>query len=38
MEAGFGISRILDIIRVDFAWRLNNLYNNTNKIFYKPVS
>lgn len=33
MEAGFGISRILDIIRVDFAWRLNNLYNNTNKIF-----
>lgn len=24
MEAGFGISRILDIFRIDFAWRLNN--------------
>lgn len=33
MEAGFGISRILDILRVDFAWRLNNLYQNSNKVF-----
>lgn len=24
MEAGFGISRIFDIFRFDFAWRLNN--------------
>lgn len=24
MEAGFGISRILDIFRIEFAWRLNN--------------
>ena len=24
MEAGFGISRIFDIFRLDFAWRLNN--------------
>ena len=24
MEAGFGISGILDILRCDFAWRLNN--------------
>lgn len=24
MEAGFGISRILNILRFDFAWRLNN--------------
>jgi Family of unknown function (DUF5686)/CarboxypepD_reg-like domain len=27
-EAGFGISRILDIFRIDFAWRLNNLGPN----------
>ena len=33
MEAGFGISRILDVIRIDFAWRLNNLYDNANKTF-----
>lgn len=33
MEAGFGVSRILDILRIDFAWRLNNLYNNSNKVF-----
>ena len=33
MEAGFGISRILDLLRIDFAWRLNNLYNNENKTF-----
>ena len=33
MEAGFGISRILDVLRVDFAWRLNNLYKNSNKMF-----
>lgn len=33
MEAGFGISRILDIFRLDFAWRLNN-YNGINgKLF-----
>ncbi len=28
MEAGFGISRILDIFRIEFAWRLNNLGPN----------
>ncbi|MCY7360530.1 MAG: hypothetical protein LH629_00460 [Ignavibacteria bacterium] len=33
MEAGFGISRILDLLRVDFAWRLNNLYKDSNKMF-----
>ncbi|HAY33985.1 MAG TPA: DUF5686 family protein [Ignavibacteria bacterium] len=31
MEAGFGISRILDIFRVDFAWRLNNPYKDNRR-------
>ncbi len=33
MEAGFGISRILDIFRVDFAWRLNNFYQDKYRFF-----
>ncbi|MEP7145452.1 MAG: DUF5686 family protein [bacterium] len=33
MEAGFGISRILDLFRVDFAWRLNNLRKGTDRFF-----
>lgn len=33
MEAGFGISRILDIFRLDFAWRLNNFDDTQSKIF-----
>ncbi|MDQ3020448.1 MAG: DUF5686 and carboxypeptidase regulatory-like domain-containing protein [Bacteroidota bacterium] len=33
MEAGFGIGRILDIFRIDFAWRLNNFDNIGSKIF-----
>jgi len=33
MEAGFGISRILDLFRIDFAWRLNNLYKGTDRFF-----
>ncbi|MBK8981769.1 MAG: hypothetical protein IPM38_05455 [Ignavibacteria bacterium] len=31
MEAGFGISRILDIFRIDFAWRLNNPYKDNKR-------
>jgi len=34
MEAGFGISRILDIFRVDLAWRLNNKGNNGNEVYF----
>ncbi|MDQ3193860.1 MAG: hypothetical protein M3P82_02545, partial [Bacteroidota bacterium] len=34
MEAGFGISRILDLFRVDFAWRLNNLQKGTDRFFF----
>jgi hypothetical protein len=30
MEAGFGISGILDFLRVDFAWRLNNRIGGKN--------
>jgi len=37
MEAGFGINRILDIFRLDFAWRLNNPYKD-NKRFYTNLS
>jgi len=33
MEAGFGISRILDIFRMDFAWRLNNYNGIKGKLF-----
>ena len=33
MEAGFGISRILDIFRLDFAWRLNNYNGIRGKLF-----
>lgn len=33
MEAGFGISRILDIFRMDFAWRLNNYNGISGKLF-----
>lgn len=33
MEAGFGISRILDIFRLDFAWRLNNFDDTQTKIY-----
>ncbi len=33
MEAGFGISRILDIFRLDFAWRLNNFDDTNTKIY-----
>lgn len=33
MEAGFGISRILDIFRFDFAWRLNNPYHGHTRFF-----
>jgi hypothetical protein len=29
-EAGFGISGILDILRIDFAWRLNNYRDGRN--------
>jgi hypothetical protein len=29
-EAGFGISRILDMFRIDFAWRLNNFVYGHN--------
>lgn len=29
-EAGFGIGRILDILRLDFAWRLNNFQPGSN--------
>ena len=29
-EAGFSISRILDILRVNFGWRLNNFKNGRN--------
>lgn len=32
-EAGFGISRILDIFRIDFAWRLNNYSSGKNGLF-----
>jgi hypothetical protein len=32
-EAGIGISRILDLFRIDFAWRLNNLYKGTDRFF-----
>lgn len=38
MEAGFGISRILDIFRIDFAWRLNNLYKGTDRFFFNLSS
>ena len=34
MEAGFGISRILDLFRLDFAWRLNNPYKGTDRFFF----
>ena len=30
MEAGFGIGNIFDIIRLDFAWRLNNRIDGRN--------
>lgn len=30
VEAGFGIGRILDILRLDFAWRLNNFQPGSN--------
>lgn len=33
METGFSISRILDIFRVDFAWRLNNKGSDGNKVY-----
>ncbi len=33
METGFGISRILDLFRVDFAWRLNNPYKGKTWFF-----
>jgi hypothetical protein len=33
MEAGVGISRILDVFRVDFAWRLNNKGIDGNKVY-----
>jgi hypothetical protein len=33
MEAGFGIGRILDIFRIDFAWRLNNYQDIRGKLF-----
>lgn len=33
MEAGFGVSRILNILRVSFAWRLNNLTQDSDKMF-----
>ncbi len=33
VEAGFGIGRILDIFRLDFAWRLNNYDDINNKLF-----
>lgn len=34
MEAGFGISRILELFRLDFAWRLNNPYTNNQRFFF----
>jgi hypothetical protein len=33
MEAGFGISRIFNLLRVSFAWRLNNMVEDSNKMF-----
>ena len=33
MEAGFGISRILDVFRIDFAWRLNNYEAEGNGVY-----
>jgi len=33
LEAGLGVSRILDLFRVDFAWRLNNPYNGKDWFF-----
>lgn len=33
METGFSISRILDIFRVDLAWRLNNKGSDGNKVY-----
>ncbi|MBS1517083.1 MAG: carboxypeptidase-like regulatory domain-containing protein [Bacteroidetes bacterium] len=33
MEAGIGVSRILDIFRIDLAYRLNNPYNNGDRLF-----
>lgn len=34
MEAGFGISRILDLFRIDFAWRLNNPHEGNEWFFF----
>ncbi|MEO6696061.1 MAG: DUF5686 family protein, partial [Ignavibacteria bacterium] len=33
LEAGLGISRILDLFRIDFAWRLNNKGKDGNKVY-----
>ncbi|MBK8382144.1 MAG: hypothetical protein IPL16_09675 [Ignavibacteria bacterium] len=33
METGFSVSRILDIFRVDLAWRLNNKGSDGNKVY-----
>ena len=33
MEAGFGIGRILDVFRIDFAWRLNNFDDTRSKLY-----
>lgn len=33
MEAGFGVSRILDLFRVDFAWRLNNFEKDRGGVY-----
>ena len=33
MEPGFSVSRILDIFRVDLAWRLNNKGSDGNKVY-----
>jgi hypothetical protein len=37
MEVGFALANVLDVVRLNFGWRLNNFKPGSNFIFYLSI-